>query len=1165
MAGTVEVVAADTGSSQRQAPDTESVSIHTDDGTDIPVTDRKAAATLSPGVHAKATVVVPQAVARRLDAVERQAVGRWASAASDGTASVPADSGIGQALLDRTLAGDSPVRLKDIQAQSAAADLPAPGDGAFNHTFDLIVMGLNQAELDPSVVSDSEIYSMIDQTQAFYRTETGHPEFTINYDKSTPIKRVINENACSSDGSTSWTVWDAAGAALGNTTSSPSNWYRVNSEHRHLLVIYPDDSTCDENTGSSVVGRGSIGSSGLAGGGDMSVWADVSKSPAYWATTLAHELGHNFGLNHSRAQTCQNASSDRTDWSDNNKSDCGTIEYGDVSDVMGSAMLNKHISAARKIQLGLLTPGSKEVALDGTVQPTEYNLSDTSTNPNTLQAIAINDPDSTDTIVVEYRKGWIFGTGIAIMRLDENYYTTLIQWGLFSVYYPEAGIPMVTGDHYETSGGYVDVDVVSTGGDVATVRVSRKPAPATLNVTPGAVSVDYRGDLKSFAVTTNQDEYTATTTDQSVVTINGDKASITHSSGQALAARVNYNKTHVARTATISITAGDKTIAIDVTQGAEPAPDIALDATSITFPHEGGVIVVSYCSNVSIEKWQISNWLTMGTTLVTMAGWTGMTITAPANTSASARYGVVNVVAEDGATATVNVSQVGDSSDSSPQLVVSPAAVSVGGAGGMVPIRVTGTGGLTWAASTGDSWLDVAPGVGNEGDTVVVRAQANPDTDAQRVGSVSIKAGATSVSVKITEDTGTPAPAVTVTKTITAEPSVTPTVTHTETTTVPVPGPTVVTTVPGPTVRTTVPGPTVVTTVPGPTVVTTVPGPVVRTTVPGPTVVTTVPGPTVVTTVPGPIVRTTVPGPTVTTTVPGPVVRTTVPGPTVVTTVPGPTIRTTVPGPTEVTTVPGPTVVTTVPGPTVRTTVPGPTVRTTVPGPVVRTTVPGPTVVTTVPGPTVTTTVPGPVITTTVTTTAAAPAAPIATIPVATGPAGGPALLPQLIGTNGITGTLAAGSAVAAPAVTLVAGVRVTYQWYRGATPVAGANRATYKLRKTDVGKRLRVEIRATGLGESEVLTSATTAKVAKTAAPIIQGKVSVGAGLTVKPGTWTRHTKFVFRWYRDGRLVKAGRAATRYVLTKADQGHHIRVAVTGTRPGYATVVRKATTRKVGR
>jgi hypothetical protein len=70
---------------------------------------------------------------------------------------------------------------------------------------------------------------------------------------------------------------------------------------------------------------------------------------------------------------------------------------------------------------------------------------------------------------------------------------------------------------------------------------------------------------------------------------------------------------------------------------------------------------------------------------------------------------------------------------------------------------------------------------------------------------------------------------------------------------------------------------------------------------------------------------------------------------------------------------------------------------------------------------------------------------------------------------------------------------------------------------------------------------------------PGISGPAKVGATLTVHPGNWQPEpVTLAYQWYRSGEAI-AGATGARYTLVAADKGHRISVAVTGSKPGYAS------------
>ncbi|HLM61664.1 MAG TPA: hypothetical protein VK308_12735, partial [Pyrinomonadaceae bacterium] len=97
------------------------------------------------------------------------------------------------------------------------------------------------------------------------------------------------------------------------------------SAYNKFMYVYPQMSGCNYS------GRGTIGGNEVWLNGSLSQW------------TVAHELGHNYGLYHARALECGSAVLGNN---------CSTIEYGNTVDTMGTE--NAHFHSYQKERLGWL-------------------------------------------------------------------------------------------------------------------------------------------------------------------------------------------------------------------------------------------------------------------------------------------------------------------------------------------------------------------------------------------------------------------------------------------------------------------------------------------------------------------------------------------------------------------------------------------------------------------------------------------------------------------------------------------------------------------------------------------------------------------------------------------------------------------------------------------
>jgi hypothetical protein len=173
-----------------------------------------------------------------------------------------------------------------------------------------------------------------------------------------------------------------------------------------------------------------------------------------------------------------------------------------------------------------------------------------------------------------------------------------------------------------------------------------------------------------------------------------------------------------------------------------------------------------------------------------------------------------------------------------------------------------------------------------------------------------------------------------------------------------------------------------------------------------------------------------------------------------------------------------------------------------------------------------------------------------------------PAVLTQTP-TPTIGGVARVGSSLSVSAgVWQPAPVSLAYQWLRNGVVVAGATKGTYALVAADLGAVMSVRVTGSKAGYTSVSkTSAGTAKVSPALSvsgpvPTVSGTVRVGKVLSVKPGSWQpAPVSLAYQWLRNG-VVVGGATKSSYVLTAADLGAVVSVRVTGSKVGYASVVR---------
>jgi hypothetical protein len=91
-------------------------------------------------------------------------------------------------------------------------------------------------------------------------------------------------------------------------------------------------------------------------------------------------------------------------------------------------------------------------------------------------------------------------------------------------------------------------------------------------------------------------------------------------------------------------------------------------------------------------------------------------------------------------------------------------------------------------------------------------------------------------------------------------------------------------------------------------------------------------------------------------------------------------------------------------------------------------------------------------------------------------------------------------------------------------------------------------------VGDPAVVTLTPLAKV-RSQRPVVIGYRYLGYTLHAVRGSWTKGTKFSYRWYRNGKPIKHATKSS-YRLKRADVSKRISVKVTGKKAGYLTVSR---------
>lgn len=134
----------------------------------------------------------------------------------------------------------------------------------------------------------------------------------------------------------------------------------------------------------------------------------------------------------------------------------------------------------------------------------------------------------------------------------------------------------------------------------------------------------------------------------------------------------------------------------------------------------------------------------------------------------------------------------------------------------------------------------------------------------------------------------------------------------------------------------------------------------------------------------------------------------------------------------------------------------------------------------------------------------------------------------------------------------------VSYQWYRDNLPISGANKSTYSLSSSDIGKSIHVSIAASLRGYatenfSSKKTSAIGSALFTKQTPQIIGTFGIGKTLSASIGNLgASSVNLTYQWQRSGKNI-SGATSSRYKLTSSDAGKKISVKITAKKTGFKT------------
>lgn len=238
---------------------------------------------------------------------------------------------------------------------AGSAEVSVSGNPLGQHRVLVVMVNFQDKQTQPFTREQAQAV-MFGTTSDFYR-ESSYGQTWLTGDVYGWYTIPVSANTCDTTAITNYAQQAAANAGANL------------SAYDHMVYAFPQNACAWQ-------GRGSVG--GSPSQAWVNEWFELG--------IVGHELGHNFGLYHSRSMDCGSTSIG---------SNCTTSEYGDLFDLMGGAN-SAHFNVFQKERLGWVSTGSNPpittVTTSGTYWLDSYAAGTLS--PKGLKILKSTDPQT---------------------------------------------------------------------------------------------------------------------------------------------------------------------------------------------------------------------------------------------------------------------------------------------------------------------------------------------------------------------------------------------------------------------------------------------------------------------------------------------------------------------------------------------------------------------------------------------------------------------------------------------------------------------------------------------------------------------------------------------------------------------------------------------------
>jgi hypothetical protein len=452
--------------------------VRTADDIYVPVDRAGLAPEISPADTIAAVVEIPGEAVADLPPADLALLVE-ADAASPGP--LPATDDAAVVALEAAAQTGTEVAVAESAVVASAAQAAAAVPGPYQHTFHVVFMSSQNRGV---FWTQTQLDDYMQRLNDFWVREGRGAITSITYDWN----EVIGITSTVQCGGSLQAIQNAATTARAAASLTNYDWLYNQSQH-HLIVLTPSE---EESLPGCRHGYGGLAwvLNGFESGGAMHNIVSVNENTSQltWAgEALAHETGHNFGLEHAGEFFCPVGHSEGS----LGGNPCYFIEYGNDFNVMGNNTnaLNYPLNAFQKTKTSLIDEGEGYITLaDGSASGV-YTLARADTqDTEALQGIRI-----VENAGLAHRTYWldyypmVQGGAISVTRTgggsdDPDIGAYGAETVILSPHHLSSPYMHERGNTFFSISGRLRVTVLGVGPDFATVRIDLAPTRFDLNV-----------------------------------------------------------------------------------------------------------------------------------------------------------------------------------------------------------------------------------------------------------------------------------------------------------------------------------------------------------------------------------------------------------------------------------------------------------------------------------------------------------------------------------------------------------------------------------------------------------------------------------------------------------------------------------------------------------